>query len=89
MLSVKQVRDALCVDSVSKRNGLFTVRRGFFYTHGRNAEYLVNAVKRAFPGVQVRDFGEVWKPFRGGASVAAQSHWFVVFEDADSQVARA
>lgn len=80
MTTLKQVREALDVDSASVKNGVFTVRRGFFYRHGFTADALAASVKRAFPTAKVLDSGEVWKPFRGGAPVSKQSHWFVKFE---------
>lgn len=79
-LSIKDVRDALNPDSVSLKNGVFTIRRGFYYTNGFTADAYAAKVKAAFPTVRILDSGEVWKPFRGGASVAASSHWYVKFE---------
>ena len=73
------VREKLDVDSVSVRDGVVTVRDEFFYSHGRTSEDFVRDVLKAFPDAIVRDSGEVWKPFRGGASTAQSSHWFVVF----------
>jgi hypothetical protein len=81
-MTTKQVREKLSglVDSVSQKNGVFTVRRGFFYTHGGSAERLAAAVKAAFPDATVLDSGEKWTSFRGGATVANQSHWWVKFQ---------
>ena len=76
----KDVEEALCVDQVQVVLGkIFTVRRGFYYTHGFTAEKLVEQVKCAYPHATILDSGEIWKPFKGGASVARQSHWFVKF----------
>ena len=66
-------------DAVSKRNGVFTVRRGFFYTNGKTAKNLEATVLRIFPDAKVVDSGEHWAAFKGGASVAKQSHWYVNF----------
>jgi hypothetical protein len=76
-------------DSFSCRNGVYTVRKGFFYPgvfrHGGTAEGVAETVrmkvKAALPDytVTIIDKDEVWKPFRGGASVANQSHWWVKF----------
>lgn len=79
MTTLKQVRDAISADTYSLRAGIFTVRRSFFYTAGRTADQFAAAVKAAFPTAVVIDSGEVWKPFRGGQSVANGSHWFVKF----------
>ena len=75
----KDVKEALCVDQVVLSKGIFTVRHGFYYTHGFTAEKLVEHVKCAYPHATILDSGEIWKPFKGGASVARQSHWFVKF----------
>ena len=39
----------------------------------------ITVKKAAFPNAEILESGEVWKDFRGGASVAQQSHWFVKF----------
>ncbi len=77
--TLKQVREALHADTYSVKHNVFTVRDEFFYTHGRTAEHFVADVKKAFPDVIILDSGEVRKPFRGGASTAQSSHWFVKF----------
>ena len=85
MLTVKQVRDVLdySVDTVGKnKDGEIVVRKGFFYTHGTTAEsfaeYVVRKLKAAGLSPVLEDSGEVWKPFRGGATTAQSSHWFAV-----------
>ena len=74
-----QVRDALNPDTLSQKNGVFTVRRGFSYKSGFTADAYAAEVLKAFPHATILQKGEVWKAFRGGASVAQQSHWFVKF----------
>ena len=78
-MTKQQIAEKVIADTVSKRDGVFTVRRGFFYTGGGTAEGFANHVKRAIPAAVVVDYGEVWKPFIGSAPVAKQSHWFVKF----------
>jgi len=73
------VRNIIGIDSCSKRSDVFTARKSFFYTHGYTADKFVDRVLKAFPDAIILDSGEVWKPFRGGASIAKQSHWFVKF----------
>lgn len=63
----------------SVRGGIYTIRRGFFYTMGKSSYDLKEAVVAAFPDATILEHGEVWKPFIGGASVRRQSHWFVKF----------
>jgi hypothetical protein len=85
-MKLSDIKDALRVDTVSRKGDVITVRRGFFYTNGMTADTLAARVTRAFPQAHVIDSGEIWKPFKGGASVAASSHWFVKFTLTDSGV---
>lgn len=79
-MTASQVYDEVIgVDQVTVNKGVYTARRGFYYTGGATAEGLVNRIKAAFPQAVIIDSCEVWLPFRGGASVAKQSHWFVKF----------
>lgn len=82
--TLKQVREKLHPDTASYREGVFTIRDEFFYTHGRTAEHLVKQVLSQFPTAVIHDSGEVWKAFRGGASTAQSSHWFVKFSVPDA-----
>lgn len=83
-----QVRTALGHDHVGrKKGGTFIVRRQFFYTHGFTAEKFEEQVRTALKAagltIRVVESYEHWTRFRGGASVANQSHWgceFVVLE---------
>jgi hypothetical protein len=84
MVTVKQVRAALQsnVDSVGKNKvGGIVVRRGFFYRNGMSSEKFTDFIdfKLREAGLSfkiVRD-GEHYAPFRGGATVAQSSHWYV------------
>lgn len=67
------------VDDASASKGVFTVRRGFYYRNGGSAEKLAERVLVAFPAAKIVAQGEVNKPFKGGAPLAKQSHWFVKF----------
>lgn len=85
-MMLKDVKAAVSADSCSRKTlpdgtVAFTVRRGFFYTNGRTAAHFAEIVKIALPNVRIIDSGEVWRPFRGGASTAQQSHWFVTFTE--------
>ena len=83
-VTVKQVRGLLgpSVDSIGKNKaGCIVLRKGFFYRSGCSSEKFTAFVdfKLREAGLSfkiVRD-GEHYAPFRGGASVAAQSHWYV------------
>ena len=80
------LRKTLRTDSISKRGDVFTARKGFFYTSGKTAEDFAQSiesqVKQIFRNRKIaviEDSGEVWKPFRGGATISQSSHWFVKF----------
>lgn len=80
-----EVKDMLSVgdahfDQVTKRGTTYTARRGYYYRHGQTAQGFVNKVLDAIPGVKIIDSGDIWKPFKGGASLAQQSHFYVTFE---------
>lgn len=74
-----EIRDKVRVDTASVKNGVYTVRLGFYYTGGYTPDNFAAAVLKSFPEATVLEFGEVWKSFRGSAPVAQQSHWFVKF----------
>ena len=82
-LTGPKIKDLTYADTASKRSGIFTVRRGFFYTHGKTASDFANSIKedlaKAGYEIEIIGKGEVWKPFKGGASVANSSHWWVKF----------
>lgn len=79
MTTLKEIKKKISADTYSIKNGVVTLRWGFFYTMGVTAQHKENAVRKAFPQAVILDRGEVWKAFRGGASIANQSHWFVKF----------
>jgi len=78
-MTLTELKSLLSADSYSLKAGVFTVRRGFFYRNGGSAEAYAARVVAAVPGATVLDCGEVWKAFKGGASVANHSHWYVNF----------
>jgi len=78
-MTIKQIEELISADSISLRNGVFTARHGFYYRHGGSAESYAAQVIAAVPGAVLVDEGEHYAAFRGGASVANQSHWWVKF----------
>jgi len=83
-LSVGLIKKSLSslADTVGKkRDGSFIIRRGFYYRHGADAEsYKIAVCKKlmgAGVGFHIKDYGEHFTTFRGGATIANQSHWFV------------
>lgn len=79
MPTLKEVKEKLSFDTYSVKAGVFTVRKEFFYTMGKTTLYYEKTIKNAFPDAVIVDSGEVWKSFRGGASVANSSHFYVKF----------
>ena len=84
MVTVKQVRAALShhADSIGKnKEGAIVIRKGFFYRNGNSSEkftYMVdNALREAGLSFKIVRDGEKYAPFRGGATVAQSSHWYV------------
>lgn len=78
MVTLKRVREAVPADTYSVRDGVFTVRRGFFYG-GLSGNKLADAVLAAFPGAEIVAHDTLHMPFRGGAGVARNSHFLVRF----------
>lgn len=78
-MKLKDIKSKIQADTYGFRNGIFTLRWGFFYTNGLTIANYVNLVKEKFPSAKICDYGETWKEFKGGTSVANQSHWFVKF----------
>jgi hypothetical protein len=83
-VTLKQVRLALdaTADSVGKtKAGSIVIRRTFFYRNGMSSEKFTAAVKSLLEQCgyefQILRDGEHYAPFRGGASVAQSSHWYV------------
>ncbi len=79
-IKLQDIQHALACDTISRKSGVITVRWGFYYTHGRDENTYLARVLNAFPGASIADSGQVWKAFRGGASIANQSHFWVKFE---------
>lgn len=82
--ALQKIKQALAgrADSVGKNKaGNVVVRRGYFYRNGMDADtfatQILNALGNAQVVAHIVNKGDVWKPFRGGASVAQQSHFFV------------
>jgi hypothetical protein len=82
------LKTALYPDTIGiTKDGYIKCCWGFFYTNGVTSEDYVNAVKTLLNKnkikFNIKDSGEVWKAFKGGASTANQSHWFVVIKIID------
>ena len=68
-------------DTLSKNKaGNYVARKSFFYTHGQTAEGFADKIKAVYPNAEIVDKGSQWKAFKGGASVAQGSHFWVEFK---------
>jgi hypothetical protein len=82
---IKQTLNTI-VDTVSKSGDIYTARRGFYFTNGFTSDKFAEKIKLAinkFMGgdsFELVDSHEIWKPFRGGASTAQNSHWLCKFK---------
>lgn len=79
---VNIVKNNVNSDHVSRsKDGHVLVRKGFFYSHGGNsqkhADDISGQLTKAGVKHKVVDHGEKWAPFKGGASMANSSHWWV------------
>ncbi len=80
--TARQVLADLLPDTMAtNKRGNLILRWSFFYTMGRTAQRYVQAVTKSLSdrGIPhtIVDSGQVWKEFRGGASVAQGSHFYV------------
>ena len=72
-------------DMVSKnKSGNYVGRKQFFYHHGQSSDKIADKMKN-IPGITVIDDGEHNAAFRGGASVAKSSHFWVEFKFEESK----
>jgi hypothetical protein len=85
-LTLKQIKQILLnahlrCDTIGKNKvGNFVARRQFFYTHGYDSKKFADAIAAILSGkIEVVNHGEHWAAFRGGASTAQSSHWWVEF----------
>lgn len=88
-MKIGEIRETLrgSFDSVgySRKENCFIARAGYFYRHGNTPEKYANYVKAKIPAAVIIDSGDHWTPFRGGASLANSSHFYVKFQIPDAQ----
>lgn len=76
------IKNALHPDTIgTKKGGNILCRWGYFYTSGVTSQDYVDKIMELLNkhhiNFNIVDSGDHWAAFRGGASVANQSHWFV------------
>lgn len=84
--SIGAYKNALCgvADSVAKKkNGNIIIRRGYFYRHGMDSDKFVGAIANRLKAAGIEaaatliDYGDHYTTFKGGASLARSSHFWV------------
>ena len=84
-ITASYLQDNILADSVGrKKDGTFVARQGYFYRAGKNAKGFCASVeadlKELGLNYEIIEIGDHWTPFRGGASLAQSSHFFVHFK---------
>jgi hypothetical protein len=79
---MKRVREAVSADGISKNKaGNFMFRKGYFYRHGDDCGKFANRVFAALTAAGITHTeiarGDHFAAFRGGASLANSSHFYV------------
>jgi len=64
---------------VGYRKGVFTVRREFYYSHGKTERDLEQDILKVVPTARILGSARIDNPFRGGEGVRRNSHWWVAF----------
>lgn len=82
MTTMKQIKAAVHADQISRqKDGTIIFRDGYFYRHGRTAEgfrtRIASALRLAGIAHEVIESGDHYATFRGSASLARSSHFFV------------
>lgn len=73
-------KNLIGVDQISKRNGIFTARRSYFYGLCESGESLVKRIQEQLPTAKIIDWGNHYvAKFIGGAPITKQSHYWVKF----------
>ena len=81
METQKQIKEKIQgVDTILKKNDVYTIRQGFFYRMERSEEKLMANVLSVYPNAELIDSGEHYAAFRGGQTIAKGSHFWVKFK---------
>lgn len=85
---IKQLLRAQGFSSVGvKKDGSIIVRKEYFYRSGRDEHQMCATVEAVLKtnniDATIIDKGDHWAPFRGSASVAQSSHFWVNFKVCD------
>lgn len=86
-MKLKDVREKIgyLADEVIRwGDGMVIARRGFYYKNGKSSKEFAGQL--ADLGFTVLEHGEVDKPFKGGAGVSKNSHFWVVINNKLAQL---
>jgi hypothetical protein len=79
--AIAALRSSYGFDTIGRKGDNILVRKGYFYPNDYDEDTLAAKVLSTLSSAGIKanviGSGNVWKPFRGGASTAAQSHWWV------------
>ncbi len=83
-MQTKKLKKLLCdkgihASTVSQKARVFILRWSYFYKMGNTSEKCADLISKAFPNSTITEHSDIFKPFRGGASVANSSHFCVKF----------
>ena len=80
-MKLKELDEFIHADKISKYKGIYTFRRGFFYTMGGSSTKFRESIEKQLEAHGVNfetiEDGERWTNFIGGAPIEKQSHWYV------------
>ena len=83
-MKTKDVREKLGhkVDVVSFRDGIFTVKKSYYWGATKDGSNLVDKVKVLIPEATILEFGNHYHGFVGGAKPGSpqDSYWWVKFK---------
>ena len=83
-MKTKDIKEKLghMVDVVSFRQGVFTVKKGYFWGASKDGSELRDKVVGKIPNIEVIDYGNHYHEFVGGARPGSSrdSYWWVKFK---------
>lgn len=82
---LKFIRENVFADQISKnRAGNIIFRKGYYYRHGQDAQSFANNIENQLKNLNIDavlvEYHDIFKPFRGGASLAQSSHFYAEFK---------
>jgi len=84
-LSNSEILDLLDACTVSKRNGVYTVKRSYFWGVSNDGSGFAEKVRKTITGSRIVDYGNHFHHFVGGAKSGSRkdSYYWVKFTISD------